>query len=176
MHSADIDSELLQAGRALVEKQKAESFWGAWKRHWPAAVWSMILSTALIMEGYDTAVVSPCHSPEYSFLMSMLDQLILWSASIRQAVRYQTRQEIYRPSQRSNGLVKLGNVWSARRSSHHWILPRALRDEKDVYWRNGPHDRDHLCCSVRKGFTNVNGSVSQGWITGRRASDKIASS
>lgn len=58
LEQASLNEELVQQGRALVERQKAETFWEAWAKHWPAAVWSIILSTALIMEGYDTAVVS----------------------------------------------------------------------------------------------------------------------
>lgn len=55
----DIDPELVKLGFAVVQRQKGESFRQAWKNHWRAASWSIFLTSALFMEGYDTAVVSP---------------------------------------------------------------------------------------------------------------------
>lgn len=56
---ADIDVALLKLGQQVVSKQKEETFTQAWRNHWRAAVWSMVLGTALIMEGLDTGMVRP---------------------------------------------------------------------------------------------------------------------
>ena len=54
---SNIDIELVRIGQQVIEKQKGESFVQAWKNHWRAACWSLFLTSALFMEGYDTAVV-----------------------------------------------------------------------------------------------------------------------
>ena len=53
-----VDPELVRIGYAVIEKQKQETFREAWHNHWRAACWSIFLTSALFMEGYDTAVVS----------------------------------------------------------------------------------------------------------------------
>lgn len=76
-----VDPELLRIGFQVVEKQKNASFALGWKQHWRAALWSITISTALIMEGYDTSVVSfNC-----TFLTS--GKLLLWPSSIRSPLR-----------------------------------------------------------------------------------------
>ncbi|RSH92507.1 hypothetical protein EHS25_008923 [Saitozyma podzolica] len=55
---ADIDVALLKLGQQVVSKQKEETFTQAWRNHWRAAVWSMVLGTALIMEGLDTGMLN----------------------------------------------------------------------------------------------------------------------
>lgn len=53
----EFDPELLRIGGEVIARQKLESFRQTWRHHWRAAVWSLIISTALWMEGYDTSVV-----------------------------------------------------------------------------------------------------------------------
>jgi SP family general alpha glucoside:H+ symporter-like MFS transporter len=52
-----VDPELVRLGYAVIERQKQETFREAWRNHWRAACWSIFLTSALFMEGYDTAVV-----------------------------------------------------------------------------------------------------------------------
>ncbi|ORY31075.1 trehalose transport-related protein [Naematelia encephala] len=54
----DIDPELVRLGYDVVGRQKKESFRQAWRNHWRAACWSIFLTSALFMEGYDTAVIN----------------------------------------------------------------------------------------------------------------------
>jgi hypothetical protein len=57
--AGDIDPILLLAGHAMILDEKERSTIETLKTHWKAAVYSLILSTALIMEGYDAVIVSP---------------------------------------------------------------------------------------------------------------------
>jgi hypothetical protein len=54
----DIDPVLLAEGFELIRAEKADTFGHAFKNHWRAVLWSMVLSVALIMDGFDGAVVS----------------------------------------------------------------------------------------------------------------------
>jgi SP family general alpha glucoside:H+ symporter-like MFS transporter len=54
----DVEPELVRLGYEVVERQKKETFREAWRNHWRAACWSIFLTSALFMEGYDPAVVS----------------------------------------------------------------------------------------------------------------------
>jgi SP family general alpha glucoside:H+ symporter-like MFS transporter len=69
----DVDLDLVHVGYQVVARQKEESFAQVWKQHWRGGVWSLAISMALWMEGYDTNVVRTvyclglflvlCHSP-----------------------------------------------------------------------------------------------------------------
>ena len=50
--------ELVHEGLVLVNAEKAFSFKQAIRSHWRAALWSFGLSWALVMEGFDTQLVS----------------------------------------------------------------------------------------------------------------------
>ena len=52
-----LDQDLLAVGHQVIERQKAEGFWLAWKNNWRAAGWSLFISMALWMEGFDQAIV-----------------------------------------------------------------------------------------------------------------------
>jgi SP family general alpha glucoside:H+ symporter-like MFS transporter len=52
-----LDQELLRIGHEVVAKQKLEGFRTAWRNHWRAAVWSLFISFALWMEGFDNSLV-----------------------------------------------------------------------------------------------------------------------
>jgi hypothetical protein len=64
----DIDKEILSDPyiyenliRGAIDSSEAESkmgFVGLWKIYYPAAIWSMSLSVALVMEGMDIGLVS----------------------------------------------------------------------------------------------------------------------
>jgi hypothetical protein len=64
----DIDKEVLSDPyiyenliRGAIDSSEAESkmgFVGLWKVYYPAAIWSMSLSVALVMEGMDIGLVS----------------------------------------------------------------------------------------------------------------------
>ena len=56
--SGQVDPQLIRVGYEVIARQKTESFRQAWKNHWKAACWSIFLTSALFMEGFDTAVVS----------------------------------------------------------------------------------------------------------------------
>jgi hypothetical protein len=60
VNAGDIDPILLLAGHATILDEKERSTIETLKTHWKAAVYSLILSTALIMEGYDAVIVSSC--------------------------------------------------------------------------------------------------------------------
>lgn len=51
-------SEVVAAAMAVVNEEKSLSFRQAFKMYWKAAAWSALLSTALVMEGYDVGIVS----------------------------------------------------------------------------------------------------------------------
>ncbi|WRT69905.1 uncharacterized protein IL334_006896 [Kwoniella shivajii] len=53
-----LDPELVKIGHEVVQKQKKESFIQAWKTHGRAAGWSIFLTSALLMEGFDTAIIN----------------------------------------------------------------------------------------------------------------------
>lgn len=53
----DVDPELVRIGHEVLARQKTETFLEAWRNHWGAAMWSLFLSTALFMEGYDNSLV-----------------------------------------------------------------------------------------------------------------------
>lgn len=48
---------VLVGARRATESQKGETIRHAVRANWPAVLWSMLFSTALIMEGYDTALI-----------------------------------------------------------------------------------------------------------------------
>ncbi|KAK6903858.1 hypothetical protein I203_107366 [Kwoniella mangroviensis CBS 8507] len=54
----DVDPELIRIGHEVVSRQKQETFAQAWRNHWSAGMWSLFLSCALFMEGYDTGLIS----------------------------------------------------------------------------------------------------------------------
>ncbi|WVQ69130.1 uncharacterized protein L199_007345 [Kwoniella botswanensis] len=54
----DVDPELIRIGHEVVSRQKQETFAQAWRNHWGAGMWSLFLSCALFMEGYDTGLIS----------------------------------------------------------------------------------------------------------------------
>ena len=56
--TSNVDPILLAEGIQLIRAEKEVSFRQAVKYHWRAILWSMCLSVALIMDGYDGAVVS----------------------------------------------------------------------------------------------------------------------
>jgi len=58
VNAGDIDPVLLLAGHAMILDEKERSTIETLKTHWKAAAYSLILSTALIMEGYDAVIVS----------------------------------------------------------------------------------------------------------------------
>jgi len=58
VNAGDIDPVLLLAGQAMILDEKERSTTDTLKTHWKAAMYSLILSTALIMEGYDAVIVS----------------------------------------------------------------------------------------------------------------------
>ncbi|WRT64889.1 uncharacterized protein IL334_001825 [Kwoniella shivajii] len=53
-----VDPELIRIGHEVVARQKQETFSQAWRNHWGAGMWSLFLSCALFMEGYDTGLIS----------------------------------------------------------------------------------------------------------------------
>ena len=55
--SGELDPQLIRIGYEVIARQKKELFRQAWKNHWKAACWSIFLTSALFMEGFDTAVV-----------------------------------------------------------------------------------------------------------------------
>ena len=54
-----VDPVLLEQGLELIRLEKEMSFRQAIRLHWRAVVWSCILSLALVMDGFDGAIVSP---------------------------------------------------------------------------------------------------------------------
>ncbi|GFZ44894.1 hypothetical protein JCM24511_02620 [Saitozyma sp. JCM 24511] len=54
----DVDLDLVHVGYQVVARQKEESFAQVWKQHWRGGVWSLAISMALWMEGYDTNVIN----------------------------------------------------------------------------------------------------------------------
>lgn len=55
---AGIDTELVRKGQEVIARQKQESFRQAWRTHWRAGLWSVVLTLALFMEGYDTGLLN----------------------------------------------------------------------------------------------------------------------
>lgn len=56
-NASDLDPALVAEGQAMMTDEKERSTVDTLKTHWRAAVYSLILSSALIMEGYDAVVV-----------------------------------------------------------------------------------------------------------------------
>lgn len=55
---SSIDPILLAEGYDLILKEKEFTFMQALRHHWRALLWSMFLSMALVMDGYDGSIVS----------------------------------------------------------------------------------------------------------------------
>jgi hypothetical protein len=53
----DMDDDLVNMAHQAAEREKAMPFKEALKLFWPGAIWSMCLSLALVMEGYDVGLV-----------------------------------------------------------------------------------------------------------------------
>jgi len=53
----DMDDDLVAMAHQAAEREKAMPFRQALKLFWPGAIWSMCLSLALVMEGYDVGLV-----------------------------------------------------------------------------------------------------------------------
>jgi SP family general alpha glucoside:H+ symporter-like MFS transporter len=54
----DDSRALIDAAIAVAEYEKTLSFSQIFKLYWKGAVWSIVLSLALVMEGMDTGLVS----------------------------------------------------------------------------------------------------------------------
>lgn len=54
--------ELLHEGFVLITAEKELGFKQAMRSHWRSALWSFALSWALVMEGYDSQLVSARYS------------------------------------------------------------------------------------------------------------------
>lgn len=54
----DMDDDLVTMAHQAAEREKAMPFKEAIRLFWPGAIWSMCLSLALVMEGYDVGLVS----------------------------------------------------------------------------------------------------------------------
>ncbi|ORX35608.1 general substrate transporter [Kockovaella imperatae] len=57
IEDSNLDQELLRIGHQVIARQKEENFGTAWRNHWRAAAWSLFISMALWMEGYDTSIL-----------------------------------------------------------------------------------------------------------------------
>jgi hypothetical protein len=57
-NASDLDPALVAEGQAMMEDEKQRSTFDTLKTHWRAALYSLALSSALIMEGYDAVIVS----------------------------------------------------------------------------------------------------------------------
>jgi len=55
----DMDDDLVVMAHQAAEREKAMPFKEAMRVFWPGALWSMCLSLALVMEGYDVGLVCP---------------------------------------------------------------------------------------------------------------------
>jgi len=53
----DMDDDLVTMAHQAAEREKAMPFKAALKLFWPGALWSMCLSLALVMEGYDVGLL-----------------------------------------------------------------------------------------------------------------------
>jgi hypothetical protein len=58
----DMDDDLITLAHQAAEREKAMPFREALKIFWPGAMWSMCLSLALVMEGYDVGLVGDLYS------------------------------------------------------------------------------------------------------------------
>jgi len=54
---ADVDLQVLTRAFASAETEKSMSLKQSLRTHWKAAFWSICLSLALVMEGYDLGIV-----------------------------------------------------------------------------------------------------------------------
>ena len=82
---------------ALIEKAKASqdadhqlTVWQAIKKYKVAAFWAMILSTALVMEGYDLTIV---RSTFYHYTLSLLTDESDWIILRPNTVPYSIRRD-----------------------------------------------------------------------------------
>lgn len=73
-------SEAVAAAMAVINEEKALSFRQAFKMYWKAAVWSALLSTALVMEGYDVGIVRITLESRSLYLHP--GQFLLWSSRV----------------------------------------------------------------------------------------------
>ena len=138
------------------------TLFAAFKKYKKAVFWSCLLSTALIMEGYDVVIVRllipACHvcSPR---LTLVIDQLLLRSITISGPVRDHkpsNRQTSYHSSMAVRS-CKLRSCWRVDRSGHHLIRPRSLRMSSYLHVFHGLVGLRHLyrcLCSIfaRLGF------------------------
>jgi len=53
---SDIDPELLAQGLELIQAEKSMPLRDSLRYHWRALLWGMVLSLALVMDGYDGSV------------------------------------------------------------------------------------------------------------------------
>jgi hypothetical protein len=167
---ADIDIALLKLGQQVVSKQKEETFTQAWRNHWRAAVWSMVLGTALIMEGLDTSMVriALMRTKKRGEADRTPAQLVLRRYCFQRAIRRShQRQQVGCPRQRPDRTRRHCDMWSVGRSCCHWPVSGALWFEADVHRRDDPHDGNHLRRRVRQGHLDaVRGGVSYGYSVG----------
>ena len=54
---AQLDQELLRIGHEVIALQKQEPVRMALRNHWKGAIWSLFMSMALWMEGFDTSML-----------------------------------------------------------------------------------------------------------------------
>jgi hypothetical protein len=66
----DMDDDLVAMAHSAAEREKAMPFKQALKLFWPGAIWSMCLSLALVMEGYDVGLV---RLPSMAWFSSILN-------------------------------------------------------------------------------------------------------
>lgn len=76
-------NERVWRAHEAAEIEKSMKFTAVVRKYWKAVAWSMCLSTALIMEGYDVGIVSRAEKPS---LPLMSDQRILGKRRIPRSV------------------------------------------------------------------------------------------
>jgi hypothetical protein len=133
--------ELVHEGLVLVNAEKAFSFKQAMRSHWRAALWSFALSWALVMEGFDTQLVSDASLQCIGRLSAAF--WLLWPSLLFESIR--------RRRQRRRGQASLCQIpGDDGKHRYHWkfhrALVRGLRHcsmgiPAHVHFWNGPNDR-----------------------------------
>ena len=150
------DPVLVEQGLELIRQEKEMSFRQAIRHHWRALLWSMTLSMALVMDGYDGAIVGrslKCHSNARSIHSSLYPPSLNASESRTPRVSSQSLPTIKPPS-KTSVYLEPSSVSSCaagrkndsvleRRISAAWLLAFAWSSCSSLLSRSE-------CCSERK--------------------------
>lgn len=170
----DLHTTLIEEALAQAEEESKMGLWKNFKLYYPGATFGLLLSVALVMEGYDTGLVgltflgcpSELAQPLYKIhSLSPTGQQLLRTRRLSQEVWDLPRREWedFDSCRLASRCQQCSLRWSDPRSTAQRMGTDSIRIQDSVYDRNGGNDRLYFCLVLRPKSDN-----DFGWKLARR--------